>query len=46
MTKFVSVIIGDIEWFAVRLDTGRVILLYPSCKVGQCRRPGARLLGA
>lgn len=44
MTKFVSVIIGDIEWFAVRLDT-RVILLYPSCKVGQCRRPGARLLG-
>lgn len=44
MNKFVSVIIGDEEWLGIRVDE-RVILLYPSCKVGQCRRPGARLLG-
>jgi hypothetical protein len=44
MTKFVSFIVDDIEWFGVRVN-GKVIPLYPSCKVGWCRRPGARLLG-
>ena len=44
MTKFVSFIVGDIEWFGVRVND-KLIPLYPSCKVGSCRRPGARLLG-
>ncbi len=42
MTKFVSFIVGDIEWFGVRLND-TLIPLYPSCKVGSCRRPGTRM---
>ena len=42
MTKFVEVRVGDIVWLAVRFGD-KVMKLYPSYRVGHCRRAGQRM---
>jgi hypothetical protein len=32
--------VGNVVWFGVRLSNDRTILLYPSHRPGQRRRPG------